>query len=406
MPTFAYEIRDAQGRPREGRLESLSPSAALDELRGRGWLVVELRQSLPEAQVASLADRLRPSHWLPARSIDVELSLRQIAVMLRSGLTLLDALTTVSQQSERSSMGRIWREVADAIEEGSSLADAMARHSRFSFMVVELVRVGGQTGRLEPVLLKAAESLERRRHLRTSMLTALAYPTIVLLAAFGVTAFMVLSVIPKLEKFLGSIGRRLPAITRLLLDVTHAAETYAPYALAVSLALIMAFVGLYFWPPGRLWIDRTVLRVPLLGKLLRLGGTIAAAGNLSVLLESGIRLLEGLRTVERMQRNRHLAQQIGRAREAIMHGGNLATPLARPDAFMPMLSRMVAVGESAGTLDEVLGEVARFYEGQLQSTIRQFSVIIEPVIIIVVGGIVGFVYIAFFMALFAAGGAT
>jgi type IV pilus assembly protein PilC len=270
-------------------------------------------------------------------------------------------------------------------------------------MVVELVRVGGVTGHLEPVLTRAAEALERRRQLQTSMLTALAYPTIVLLAAFGVTGFMVLSVIPKLEKFLSTIGRRLPPMTQLLMDITHGIQTYLPYGLALGAVLAAAVIGGCFWPPSRIVIDRLVLRIPLVGTIFRLAGTVAFAGNLGALLHSGIRILEGLRTVERLQRNQFLALQIAQAREAVMHGTNLAAPLATPHAFMPMLSRMVAVGESAGTLDEVLAEVARFYESQLQSTIRRLSVIVEPVIIIVVGGIVGFVYISFFMALFAAG---
>jgi type IV pilus assembly protein PilC len=343
---------------------------------------------------------------LPVRSLDVELSLRQMAVMLRSGLTLLDTLITVADQAQRPAMARIWRDVAGQIQEGASLADAMSRHARFSAMVVELVRVGGVTGHLEPVLTRAAEALERRRQLQTSMLTALAYPTIVLLAAFGVTGFMVLSVIPKLEKFLSTIGRRLPPMTQLLMDITHGIQTYLPYGLALGAVLAAAVIGGCFWPPSRIVIDRLVLRIPLVGTIFRLAGTVAFAGNLGALLHSGIRILEGLRTVERLQRNQFLALQIAQAREAVMHGTNLAAPLATPHAFMPMLSRMVAVGESAGTLDEVLAEVARFYESQLQSTIRRLSVIVEPVIIIVVGGIVGFVYISFFMALFAAGGAA
>jgi len=405
MPTFAYVARDAVGLPREGTAEGVSPAAVVDQLRQRGWLVVDMQEAPEESFGSSLA-ALNPLEWLPPRSVDVELGLRQMAVMLRSGLTLLDGLTTVAQQSQRRSMGRIWRQVADEIQQGANLADAMSRHPRFSLMVVELVRVGSQTGQLEPVLARAADSLEHRRHIRTSLLTAMAYPVIVLVAAIGVTAFMTFNVIPKLEKFLSTIGRKLPAITQLLLDITHTVQTYAPHALVVSAVLIAAGVALYIWPPGRMTIDRLVLRIPLAGTLVRLSGTIALASNLGSLLQSGIRILEGLRTIERLQRNRFLGQQIGAARDAIMHGGNLAAPLATPHAFMPMLSRMVAVGESAGTLDEVLAEVSRFYEAQLQSTIRQFSVIVEPVIIIVVGGIVGFVYISFFMALFAAGGAA
>jgi type II secretory pathway component PulF len=242
--------------------------------------------------------------------------------------------------------------------------------------------------------------------LRTSMLTALAYPVIVLTAAIGVTAFMAFNVIPKLEKFLATIGRKLPAVTQMLLDVTHTIQAYASYVVGGVVALVIALIAAYLWPPGRMYLDRVILRLPVVGTILRLSGTISFATNMSALLLSGVRILEGLRTVERLQRNRFLASQVSRAREAIIHGGNLAAPLSERYAFMPMLSRMIAVGESAGTLDEVLAELARFYEAQLQSTIRRLSVIVEPVIILVVGGIVGFVYIAFFMALFAAGGAS
>lgn len=406
MSSFAFTARDSRGRPQQGTFEAASTSAVAEELRGRGWLVLDVRDSAPPApKKASWASRDALA-WLPARSIDVELGLRQIAVMIRSGLTLLDALNTAAQQAQRPSMGRIWANVADRIQEGSSLGDAMSRHARFSGMVVELVRVGSQTGRLEPVLIKAAESIEHHRSLRTSLLTALAYPCIVVLAAVGVTAFMALSVIPKLEKFLSTIGRRLPAITVLLMDITHTIQAYAAYALIAMAVGGVLLVIACWWPPTRLWIDRLLLRIPLVGTLLRLAGTIAFASSLAALLHSGIRLLEGLRTVERLQHNRFLALQVSQAREAVIHGGNLAVPLSPRHAFMPMLSRMVAVGESAGTLDEILSEVARFYESQLQTTIRRLSVIIEPVIIVMVGGIVGFVYIAFFMALFAAGGAS
>jgi type II secretory pathway component PulF len=325
--------------------------------------------------------------------------------MLRSGLTLLNALTTVAEQADRAAMRRIWTDVGSRIQEGASLADAMGRHPRFAPLVVQLVRVGEQTGHLEPVFVRAADALEHRRHLRTSLLTALAYPTVVVLAAIGVAGFMTFFVIPKLERFLSTIGRRLPTITQWLLEVSRFTQAYALYALLGLAVLVAVVIALYFWPPGRLWIDRLILRVPLVGKMLRLAGTVAFANGLSALLRSGITVLEGLRTIERLLSNRYLGTQVAGAREAVLHGGNLADPLGRPHGFMPLLSRMVAVGESAGTLDEVLDETARFYEAQLRSTIRQFSVIVEPIIIIVVGGIVGFVYIAFFMALFAAGGA-
>jgi len=375
------------------------------EIRGRGWLVLDVRNDAPAAPRENPLAVLRPGRWLSARNIDVEVSLRQMAVMLRSGLTLLNALNTVAEYASRESMGRIWYDVAGRIQEGASLADAMSQHSRFSQMVVQLIRVGEQTGHLEPVLLRAAERLEHSRRLRASLITALFYPVIVLVLAIGVTGFMVFSVIPKLEKFLATIGRKLPAMTQALLDITAWIQTYSPHMAVGALLLVVAGISLYLWPPGRMAIDRTILRLPIVGKIFRLAGTVSFAGGLSALLHSGITLLEGLRTSERLQSNHFLARQVATAREAVIRGGSLAEPLGRDSAFMPLLSRMVAVGESAGTLDEILDEVAKFYESQLQAAIRMLALFIEPIIIIVVGGIVGFVYISFFMALFAAGGA-
>jgi len=404
MASFLFKARDPGGRTQQGTLAAASAGAAVNLLRQRGWLVLDVRDDVPAPSAGISLRGLAPRHWLPPRSVDVEFSLRQKAVMLRSGITLLGALNMVAEQASRASMGRIWSDVAARIQEGASLADAMSHHRRFSPMVVQLVRVGEQTGHLEPVLTRAAEALENRRRLRFSVLTALTYPLIVLVSALGVTGFMVFNVIPKLEKFLTIIGRKLPAMTQLLLDISRTVTAYTLPVLAGGVVLVAATIACYLWPPGRMRIDRGLLRIPLLGTLFRLAGTVSFASGLAVLLQSGITLLEGLRTAERLQRNRHLAAQVAAARDVIMHGGTLADPLSAPRGFMPMLSRMVAVGEQAGTLDEVLLEVAKFYESQLQSAIRSLSVIIEPLIIVVVGGIVGFVYIAFFMALFAAGG--
>jgi len=405
MPSFTFKARDATGRTQQGLLTAGSQAAAVHEIRGRGWLLLDVRDDVPTVPRTSLLAAIRPRNWLPPRGVDIELSLRQMAIMLRSGLTLLNTLNTVAEFASRASMGRIWYDVAGRIQEGTSLAEAMSHHPRFSQMVVQLVRVGEQTGQLEPVLLRAADRLEHARRMRTSVITAMAYPMLVLVAAFGVTGFMVFSVIPKLEKFLATIGRKLPAMTQSLLDITRFIQAYAPYFAVAMLLLIIVATALYLWPPGRMVIDRLLLRVFIIGWLFRLSGTVSFATSMAALLHSGITLLEGLRTAERLQSNHFLARQVAEARDGVMHGGTLAEPLARELAFMPMLSRMVAVGESAGTLDEVLEEVGKFYEAQLQSAIRTLAVIIEPIIIVVVGGIVGFVYIAFFMALFAAGGA-
>ncbi len=399
MPAFAYAARDRSGRAQRGSLEAPTPSAVVADLRGRGWVVVQVR---PET--ARSAAEPRNVGWLPVRSSDVEVSLRQIAVMLRSGLTLLSALQTVAEQSPRKAIGRIWLDVSRRIQEGAGLAEAMAVHPQFSPLVVQLVRVGEQTGYLEAVLARAASGLEERRRLRGQLLSALTYPGIVLLAAIGVTIFMMVSIIPRLQQFLGALGRQLPPLTQLLVDVSDFVHFYWIHGAVAGVFLAGTVTALRWWPPSRFWMDRYLVRVPVIGKLSRLAGTVLLARGLCTLLRSGVTLLESLRTVERLIGNRYLASRVAGARDVVIQGGSLAAPLAADQAFMPMLSGMVAVGESAGTLDEVLEEVARFYEEELQRAIRRLAALVEPAIILLVGGIVGFVYIAFFMALFAAAG--
>jgi type IV pilus assembly protein PilC len=341
---------------------------------------------------------------LPIRSLDVELSLNQLAVMLRGGLTLLSAMQNIAEQTPRASMRKVWQAVSREVQRGKGFAAALEAHRCFPTLVVQLARIGEQTGTLEPVLRRGAESMERRRTLRNALLMALSYPLLVLISAMGVTAFMVLNVIPKIQVFLVNLGRQLPPMTQLLLDISDAARTYLPHASIFSVVTCIALWACYLWTPGRYAIDYTLLRIPLFGYFIRLAATALVSRSLSILLQSGVTLLEGLKTMESLHANRYLRQHLANARLQVIDGGNLATAIKDPLAYLPMLPAMVAVGESAGTLDEVLEETARFQEEQLQTAIRQLSAIIEPVILVVVGSIVGFVYIAFFMALFAAAG--
>ncbi len=405
MPAFTFQARDVAGRPQRGDLEAASMHDAAQLLRQRGWRVVDVRAARPQRTLGQQLAMLNPLEHLPPRSVDIEVSCKQMAVMLRGGLTLLTCLQAAAEQASRATLRRVWEQVAARLQEGASFADALQEARCFPRLLVQLVRVGEQTGYLEQAIERAAETMEARRRLRMNLVTALAYPTLVLVAAIGVTVYMVVGVIPKLKVFLDSLGRQLPWMTQTLVDVSGFVSTYLPYFAGGVLALTVISIAVYSHPAGRLRVDRASLRLPIMGHLFRLAGTANFARALGILVRSGITLLEGLRTSEDLLGNRYLASRVAAARQAVMQGGNLAEPLGARRAFTPMLSRMVAVGESAGTMDDVLDEVARFHELQLQAAIRQLSVIIEPMIIVIVGGIVGFVYISFFVALFSAGGA-
>lgn len=397
MPDFLYLARDEGGRTLRGTGAAADASAMAAQLRSRGQMVLEVVPA-PAAGGMGANDR-------SLRSLETENGLRQISSMIRGGLTLLEALRAVAEQAGSPRAGRVWHEVARRIEHGSTLADAMAGYPRaFGSHVVELIRVGESSGNLEQSMQRAADHLERTRELRVTVINALAYPVIVTILAIAVAAFLVLVVIPKLQKYLGERGRELPQLTTTLLEVSAAVQTSLPYLAIGLVAGAIALVMVRRWPPGKLAIDRLVLRLPLVGMIFRLAATATVARGLGILIESGVTLLDALAATARLPSNEVVRARLTTARDLVMRGSALAVQLDDRLAFMPMLPRMVAVGEQAGTLTHVLDEVARFSDRQLVSVIRRMSVLVEPVVILVVGGIVGFVYIAFFLALFALAG--
>ena len=407
MPQFSYVARDGAGRLQRGAVEATSAVGVRTMLQARGMRLVSVQQEeTREPILEQLATYLNPFHWLPPRSVDIEVSLEQLAVMLRSGLSLLEALRTLARQARFRPLRRIWEEVGESIQEGDSLAEAMDAQKRFPTLAIQLVRVGEATGNLDLVLERAAVQIRQRRQNVTNLLTALAYPLFVALAAVSVAAYLVAVVIPQLQKFLTALGRKLPPITQSLVDVSSWIQANGLTAAAMIVGAVMAVVLIYVWPPGRMTMDRLALRLPVIGYVLRLAGTVTFSSALAVMLRSGITVLDALRTVERLHSNRYLASRVAAARESVIQGDALSRPLAVRHAYLPMLASMVAVGENTGQLDEVLEQVARFHEQQLEAAIKRLSALIEPAIILVVGGIVGYVYLAFFVALFSAGGAS
>lgn len=402
MPRFAFRAQDRSGRPQSGVLDVDSIDAAVGSLRRRQWIVLDVQ---PEGE----ADPAAGASWttdlaerMPVGKADVEISLRQLAVMLRSGLTLLDALRMLTEHTHSAPLRKIWRTASQEILAGVSLGDAMSRQKTFPQLVVQLTRVGERTGELDLVLTRASEALERLRKLKSQILTAMAYPVVVFISAVFVAGFMVFYVIPKIQKFLQGMGKKLPAITQLLVDVTEFCNRNLGWGVGLLVVATTVWLFVRSSPSGRWWTDRLFLRVPILGHLFSTAGTAAFARNLSTLLQSGVSLLDSLESIEHLLGNRYLSTVVARAREQVVEGRTLADALGKDRSFQPMMLRMIAIGESAGRLDEILSETARYYEEDLERLIKKLAALVEPAMLVVVGGIVGFVYIAFFMAMFAA----
>lgn len=402
MSNYSYIARDKSGRIARGELFADSAIALKSLLNAQGMRLVSL-EALP-APTGSWLGSLSPHRWMPARSRDAEFALRQLAIMLRSGLNLLSAIKSLKSQTESVAFAAILQSLHDRIARGDSFSKSLESHPVFPQVVVQLVSVGEKTGNLEQVLEQSARYMTQRRTAITEVRVALTYPAIVALAAIVIAGYLTFAVIPELQKFLSAMGRKLPRMTQSLVDFAQWFQIHGSTVCVVLVSMIVGFVFVTRWPPGRLWIDRWLLRTPVVGNVLRLSGTATLASSLSVMVNSGVKLVEAIDIARRMQTNRFLAGLLTTASDSIIRGKALAPTLAAREGFAPVLSSMVAIAEQTGHLDSTLDEVAKFCDTELKSKIKRMSQLVEPAVIVIAGGIVGYVYIAFFMALMSAGG--
>lgn len=401
MSFYSAKVKDAEGTRREILREAESAADAAAQLRAEGYLVLDVEEAKGQG---GMPGAWHPAWLLPMTGFDVEMGLRQAAAMLRSGVSLLAALETVGAQARRPRAARAWRRVHDAVLAGESFADALARQ-KFSELVVRLAGVGEKSGELDVALARAAEQLEARRALRSLVANALVYPVLAILMTAGVVTFLVVAVIPKIAAFLQASGGELPEMTRWLVEAADWTIKHGGSILVGLAVSVGAWLALRATRRGRDFEDALLLRLPVAGNILRLSGTAVFARAMQTMCESGVSLLDSLGVAARLLANRRLRRRVETAHDEVMRGAPLAASLASAREFMPMLARMAAVGEVTGALAETFGETARFHEKMLAVAVKRFSVLIEPVMICITGGIVGFVYIAFFMAIFALAGA-
>ena len=400
MPEFTFTARDESGARQTGVIEAGSSSNVADQIRSRGWLVVSVEENVSEAGIFQGGS----SFQLPftgVRKIDVELALRQLAVMLKGGLTLLSSLNVLAVNSPRRSSRKMWAEVIEDIQSGESFAEAIESQDGIPGFVSRLVNVGEQTGILDSVLIQAADMIKARRALVRDLMTALAYPAIVFVISILIATYLVLVIIPQLGEFLGKMGKELPWITQLLLDVADFIQVWGGPIFVTILVATIGFTAVYLTETGRILIDRIALRIPIIGPIFRLSGTTTFSQSLSILVSSGVTVIDSLRTVETMHYNQYFALCVREARESVMNGRTLASAIGERNAYLPLLTSMTAVAEQSGNLDEVMEDVAVFHGDLLKSKIQTLSAWLAPCVILVVGTIVGFVYIAFIVALFA-----
>lgn len=405
MPTYRYLAKEESGSIVQGTLEAQDRTSLLSILRSRGQRLLKIETEIQvRLDFWQSVNQAHPFHFTPPTKGQVELLMEQLAVLTRSGMSLLTALRTIAEQARFRPLKRVVEDLSRRIQTGHTFAEAVGRHSCFPELIVQLIQVGEQTGELDLVCTEAARQLARQRENRSKLISAVSYPLFVALAATCVASFVVFYVIPKLRDFLSGLGRELPPMTQRLMDFATWMQTNGMYvAVCIVMAIALIFIT-YRTQQGRLWMDRLLLRVPLVGGVLRLSGTVTFASSLAVLTRSGVTVLDALQTVERLQGNRHLRLCVNKIRRSILEGGDISGTLRGQQGFSPLLAGMTRVGEETGQLDEVLEHVAHFHDQQLEKLIRRLGAMLEPTMIIVVGAMVAYVYMAFFVAIYNVGG--
>ena len=403
MALFKYTARNRSGQQVNDAINSDSHDAAMIALRAQGLLVLKLAEIKKSNGQKNFS--LNPMQYRALNYADIEMAFHQIAVMLRSGISLLDALEIVLVHS-RIGARKTWQQIIDRIKQGSSFSDALKEHKLFTEFTLQLINVGEQTGHLSVVADQAAEEIKATRRVKKQVVSALKYPMFTLLFAIGLVVFMLTSIVPEIKKLLKIMGKPMPPMTQALIDVSDWFSANIVFIGITAVFAIVTFFILYNMTTPRWWIDKLALKIPLFGNVFRLSGTVLFSRAMGLLLRSGVVMVEALETMERLHVNTYMASRIAFSHRKILHGSALGDSLDVESAYMPLLLQMVHVGENSGTLDEILLEMTDYHDELLQKAIATLTGMIAPMMTVFVGGIVGFVYAAFLVAMFSAAGGS
>jgi general secretion pathway protein F len=407
MPIYQYKAFAPGGETRTGVIDADTPRDARARLRRENVLVTDLaemrggrlrRGSPGENKVVAALKRLRSTKTGPSgKNLDaVASATRLLGTMLGAGIPLTETLKALIEQAERRSEETLFRELRESVSQGSSLADALAQHpAYFSDLYVNMIRAGQATGNLDVVFKRLASYLQKQRALRRKVVSALIYPAMMIGIGIVVVTILMTVVVPKITGMLLDQGQTLPAPTQVLIAISNGFRKYW-WAGALTIAAIsFLFERIYHGSNrGRLLIDRTLLKLPLIGDLLRKSAVARFTTTFSTLLQSGVPVVQSLEITQNVVGNRVLADATGHIRSRILEGTDIATPLKATGVFPPTVGYMVSVGEQSGEIEQMLDRVGDAYEDEIEIATERLTSVLEPILIVLLAAVVGFIVIS------------
>jgi type IV pilus assembly protein PilC len=395
VSTFAYVALDPRGARAKGELDAENADAVTEALRQRGLvpLSVDLKRAAWNIEIKVL-ERITPH--------DMVVFSRQFATMISSGMTVLRALAVLEQQTEKDKLREVLTTVRSDVENGASLSEALDKHPRvFNRLYVAMVHAGEIGGVLEDALNRAADQLEKDAELRRAVKSAMVYPGVVISFAMLVLMALVAFLVPVFVGVLEDFNAELPFITKITVGMS---DVVTGYWWAIFLGIGATFLALRQYvrtENGRRTKDRLLLKLPVkIGEIVRKVAIARWSRTLGTLVAAGVPLLQAIDITGRTSGNALIEDAMGSVNESVRRGGTIQSPLREEEIFPPMVSHMVGVGEETGALDEMLSKIADFYESEVAAAVKALTSILEPVLIVVVGGMVGFIVISMYLPLF------
>ncbi len=395
MPTYVYRGVAAGGAQVRGELEAQDPRGAARQLRDRQIRVIRVAPK-PAARLGrgiSFGGRVKGKH--------VTVFSRQFSTMISAGLPLVQCLEILASQAESKSFQEIIQKIADDVKGGSTLSDAMRKHPKaFNDLYVNLVKVGETGGVLDTVLNRVSGYLEKAMALRQKVRMAMAYPSVVMFVAVVVVIFILTFVIPVFAGVYAKMGAELPLATQIVLLLSNLIRRYFLLVLAGIVGAVFLFRAYYRTDSGKLQVHRLLLRIPVIGTLIRKIAVARFTRTLSVLLGAGVPILDGLAITAKTAGNKVVENAVMAARTSITAGQTVAAPLKESKVFPPMVIQMISVGEQTGAMEHMLSKVADYYEEEVDTAVAGFTSLVEPVLIVFLGVVVGGIVISMYLPIF------
>jgi type IV pilus assembly protein PilC len=390
MPTYAYTARSLGGELKSATIDAASRDDVVAQLR---------RQRLVVVKVDEEAKKPKPRGKITMR--DVVVFTRQFSTMINAGLPLVQALDILSKQTENKALAEVTRAVVFDVESGMTVSDAMRNHPKaFSELYTNMVSAGETGGILDTILMRLATFLEKNDALVRKVKGAMIYPSVIMGVAVIAIVVLLWKVIPVFEKMFASVNLELPLPTQIVVGMSRFVNSYWWAVLGGVCGAVFLIKRYYATKEGQLVIDRLLLKVPVLGDVIRKSSVSRFARTLGTLISSGVSILEGLEITAKTAGNRVISDAVLASRTSIAGGDTIAAPLQKSGVFPPMVISMIAVGEQTGGLDEMLTKIADFYDTEVDAAVSGLLSLLEPIMIVVLGVVVGGMVVAMYLPIF------